>query len=285
MNPLFTFLYNNRSFFIFVMLEGICMWFIIKANSYQRVAFVTSANYVSGKINATMTNILSYFQLKSINTQIAYENALLRKQLADLQKEQVLKNEHYLVKFNISSDSIKAPTFQNVYDVTSAYVINNSVHRAANFITLDKGERDGIAPGMGVVNSLGIIGKIKACSQNYSVAYSVLHPDMSISAMLKKDRTLCTAKWDGKSPQYVYLHYLARHVKVQNGDTVVTSGYNAVFPENVMIGVVDEVVKETAEVFLIVRVKLAADFTKLHYVYIIKHYHQTEIDSLEIKNF
>jgi len=288
-NLLFSFLYNNRAFFIFVLLELLCSWLIIKANIYQRIAFVSSANAVSGRISEGANRIIRYFSLKSVNTQIAYENALLRQQIANAEKKQIAIKQHELVRFSISThqDSILNQTlqFKNVYDVIAAYVINNSVHRVNNYITLDKGLKDGVAPGMGIINGLGIVGKIKACSDNYSVAYSVLHPDMSISAMLKKDKTLCTAKWDGKDANYAYLHYLSRHIKVEAGDTVLTSGYNAVYPEGIMVGIVDEVVKETAEVFLIVRVKLSTDFHSLNYVYIVKHFDRNEIDSLENANF
>jgi rod shape-determining protein MreC len=287
MQQLFLFLYNNRAFFVFILLQTLCGWLILSSNDYQRVAFLTSSNHVAAITMEVSNAVTSYFSLKSTNKALALENAQLREVINQLQVQQghirppaVLRVVVDSVK-RVGIDSLYRISTIQEYEVNSSYVINNSVNRVNNFITLDKGANDGVLPGMGVISSLGVVGIIKASSDNYATAYSLLHSDVTVSSQLKRDKTLCTTKWDGKDYRYAYLLYLSRHVHVQVGDTVTTSGYNAVFPEGILIGTVEEVANETAEVFLTVKIKLSTDFSTLTHVYVVNNKNRNQIDSLE----
>ena len=166
------------------------------------------------------------------------------------------------------------------FDFVSAKVVSNTVNRFTNFLTINKGEDDGIEPGMAVISSLGAIGKVRMVSKHYSVVTSILHVDVQVSVLLKRTGHFGTVQWDGLNPEIVKLKYIPRHVEPVKGDSVLTSGYNAIFPEGIMVGLVEEV-HLSDELFYDLKVKLSQDFRKLSYVEVVKNSLNHELDSLK----
>jgi rod shape-determining protein MreC len=111
------------------------------------------------------------------------------------------------------------------------------------------------------------------------VVTSILHVDVQVSALLKRTGHFGTIQWDGMNPEFVKLKYIPRHVKPVKGDSVLTSGYNAVFPEGIMVGLIEEV-HLTDELFFDLTVKLSQDFRKLSYVEVVRNSLKNELDSL-----
>ncbi|MEM9340556.1 MAG: rod shape-determining protein MreC, partial [Bacteroidota bacterium] len=167
------------------------------------------------------------------------------------------------------------------YTVIGARVVNNSFRRAKNFLTIDVGKRDSIFPGMGVISPSGVVGQVKSVSNNYSTVYSVLHPNVMVSSIIKRTSTICTVQWDQRTYNKATLRYVPRHIPLEIGDTVLTSGYNSVFPQGVSVGIVDELNLEDHMTFYEAKVKLSTDFTSLPNVFVIVNELQPEIDSLE----
>ena len=160
-------------------------------------------------------------------------------------------------------------------------MINNSVERFKNFITINKGTLEGIEPGMAVISSAGAIGKVKSVSDHYAVLISLLNTDEFTSSMIKRTNHFGSINWDGKDPLYSQLNFIPRHANPTIGDTVVTSGFNAVFPEGILVGVIEEVSLGPEAQFFDIKVKLAQDFSKLAFVEVIRSNLLAEIDSLQ----
>lgn len=266
MQALLLLIYRYRAFLLFVALEATCVWLIVNQNSYQSALFLNSSNAVSGSINASVATIQDYFNLTNINNQLAEENAFLRRQLARTSAGAISHSEN-------------EDTTQFIF--TKAKVVNNSTHRLYNFLTIDKGSKDGVYPEMGITGPSGIVGKVKSVSENFATVYSVLHSSLLSSVYLTSTGNFCTLRWDGIDPQYAKLLYLPRHLSPQVGDTVVTSGYNAIFPPDIMVGWVSEININENEAFLDVKVKLATDFSNLSFVYCIENIKKEEKDDLE----
>jgi rod shape-determining protein MreC len=133
---------------------------------------------------------------------------------------------------------------------------------------------------MAVISSLGAVGKIKTVSKHYSVVTSILHIDVQVSVLLQRTGYFGTVQWDGQDPDLVKLKYVPTHVDPVKGDTVVTSGYNAVYPEGIMVGVIEEVEKNET-LFYDLTVKLSQDFRKLAYVEVVQNHLKSELDSLQ----
>ncbi|MEH0158182.1 rod shape-determining protein MreC [Limibacter armeniacum] len=284
MQELFAFIYRFRVMLVFVLLEGLCTVLIINNNSYQRAVFFTSANRVVGGLFQTTTNVKEYFTLREVNTELMDENARLRRLLSDLnehntmaalEKDSLLVTDSLFVK---ADDSLN--TVEN-FDFIPAEIINNSVLRTNNYITINRGRKDGVRPGMGIITSDGVVGQVKAASNHFATCYSILHSSMAVSAQVKKNGALCTTIWNAEQPDKADVKYVARHLDVVEGDTIITSGYNAVYPEGIVVGVVSKVEKLPSERFLQVEMKLSVDFTKLSYVYVVNSLFRNEKDSLE----
>ena len=134
---------------------------------------------------------------------------------------------------------------------------------------------------MGVICSDGIVGIVKDVSEHYSSVISFLHKDSRISARIKKNGYIGSMVWNGFDETIGELNDIAKHVNVSKGDTIITSSYSAIFPEGIMIGVVDEVNSTGGNNFQEIKVKLSTSFGKLTYVYIISNLFRDEQKALE----
>jgi len=160
MRRLFQFIYRYRAFFIFLLLEVISAWFLVNHNEYISASYFNSSSAFAGNVYENKQAVQDYFQLAKVNKNLAQENELLRNQLA--QDSLALDSSSVNIPFELASQ----------YEFISGKVVNNSVHRFRNYFTLDKGSKDGVKEGMGVINPNGVVGKIKSVSSNYSTAYS-----------------------------------------------------------------------------------------------------------------
>ena len=271
MERLILFVYQNRAFFTFLFLELFCAWLIVQNNAYQGSKFFNSSNGLVAAMNSFSQGVRDYFMLTEVNRTLSEENALLKRKLSQLPVTYIMPGN------NIIRDSSAIDQFEYV----SAKVVNNHVDMVKNFITINKGRADGIEPGMAVISPLGVVGKVKLVSNHYGVVTSILHVDVMVSAVLKRTENFGTVQWDGKNPDQVEFNYIPPHVHPSEGDTVVTSGYNAVFPEGVMVGVIQSVDLNKDALFYDIKVRLSQDFRKLSWVTVVKNNHHVEQDSLE----
>ncbi len=253
-------------------METVCMYLIIQNNSFQRAGVVNSSNKIAASILNVSTTIKHYFYLKSENERLAKENAELYSH--DLLSFSVLVNAEYVV-----NDT----TYRQKYTYTDATVVNNSTNRRNNYLTLDKGSKQGVRSKMGVISSSGIVGQVQDVSENFCTVMSLLHSNTIVNSKLKKDGTFGPLSWDGVSFEYATLNDIPTHVRLIKGDTVVTSQLTKIFPENIMVGTVDSYHRESAKPFYTVKIKLSTDFKKLTHVYIIDNKLKEEQEALEKK--
>lgn len=272
MREILAFLYRTRVLLVFLLLEAVAGLLIVNFNSYQGAVYLSSANQVASSMYATRTEVIDFVNLRSVNEELMQENAALRESLREHSRLQS--------QANLDSFAVRAP-LRSDFAFISAEVVNNSVLRPNNYLTINKGSKDGIRPGMGIVTSQGVVGQVKLVSDHYATCYSVLHSNMAISSQIKKDSTLCTVKWDTQDPEYASIHYLQRHLNIKKGDSVVTSGYNAIYPEGTLVGTVSSVVKDPSERFLTVKLKMSVDYRRLSFVYVANSLFKDEREALE----
>ncbi|HEY0652523.1 MAG TPA: rod shape-determining protein MreC [Chryseosolibacter sp.] len=270
MERLFLFFYQYRAFFTFLVIEVICAWLIIQNNQYQSARFFNSSSSMVASLNNFSQDVREYFLLRNINSTLAEENAVLRSKLEQFNQLQQ------------ASDSISRRDSSVIrqFDFISAKVVNNSVNRFTNYLTINKGSDAGVKPGMAVISPLGAVGKVKAVSNHYSVVTSILHKDYKLSVLMTRTGYFGSVSWDGRDPDFAQLNFVPRHVNPAKGDTVVTSSYNAVFPEGIMVGIIEDV-KQNPTLFYDLTVRLSQDFRKLSYVEVVRSHLKNELDSLQ----
>lgn len=279
MHRLLAFLFRYRTFIVFVLLEGLCVAFIANNTSYQQAALLNSANTVVASVMEASNDVSSYFGLRQANESLVKENARLRESLAN--RRSAAPPEQLVFLPTSEKILIDSAEVEQKYEFLPAKVINNSVRRAKNSITIDRGKRDGVVPGMGVISPQGVVGKVKYVSERYAVVTSLLHTEMYISSLLQRTNQLSTTQWDGRDPRHAKLLYVPRHVNVTAGDTVITSGYSGIFPKDILIGTVSEVQIAENSTFYDITLSLSAEFGSLSHVYVVQNNFLSEQDSLE----
>jgi rod shape-determining protein MreC len=244
---------------------------VVGNNQYQSTTYFNTSNRIAANVISSSQNIREYFSLRDINGNLASENTALRKKLD--QRDQLI---HFM-----ELNNIKDPAIIDRFDYVSAKVINNSTRYYKNFITINRGKAHGLEPGMAAISPQGAIGKVKSVSDHYAVLISLLNIDDQVSSMIKRTGHFGTVQWDGTDPRLIDLKYIPRHVELKVGDTVMTSGYNAVFPEGIMIGIIKSYKLNEEAQFHTIKVELSQDFGKLSFVEIVKSNLKQEKDSLE----
>lgn len=138
---------------------------------------------------------------------------------------------------------------------------------------------------MAIINSEGIVGVITNVSKNFSSALSILHKDVKVNCMLKKDGSYGPLSWE-KDDDYTSatITDIPIHAKIKNGDTIVTSALSSIFPEGIPVGTVKNFERKSGDAFYTVKVNLSTGYKKLNHVYVIKNVFKGEQDSLEIKS-
>ena len=258
---------------IFILLEIVSFSLIIRHNEYQRAIFSESASTLLGNVSSTITSIKDYFRLKEMNESLANENILLKNRLEEYE---LLRDT--IIHGTVVQDSIP------VYEYIGAKQVNATYNRTKNYITLNRGRKNGLQKEMAVCTPEGIVGLIQDLSDHFAVVIPLINVDSRISAKIKKNNYYGSLQWDGNDYAYSYLNDIPYHVEVNAGDTIVTSGLSKIFPEGIVVGYVESVDKETAN-FLKIKVKLAVDFKRINHVYVILNNKKNEQTSLEAINY
>lgn len=262
------------SFLLFALLEGVALYLLFSSNNFQQSLFFTSANNLSGTVYALEESISGFFYLKSANESLMNENNKLHNEISFL----TTKLNQLTDTSGIALTRNKQP---NEFELISAKVIHNSVTHQRNFITLKGGRLEGIAPEMGVANADGIVGVVSHVSDHYSVVIPVLCPPNRFSCKLKNGNTTGSLVWNGEDRRFAMMEEVPPYVTVSIGDTVVTSGYSAIFPEGIMVGIVEAYdVSEEAN-YLTLKVRLAVRFDALSNVRVIRFNQRKEYNQLK----
>ena len=253
---------------LFLLLMVIAISLTIDSHSYHKSKVISSANFFTGGIYSEINSVNEYFDLKTKNDELASENARLKSLLFNLNDTTT----------TVVLDSLKGV---KKTDLITAKVIKNSYSVHENFLTIDGGSNQGIAPDMGVINSAGIVGITETTSAKYATVISILNTKSQINAKIKKSNHFGTLIWNGKSTGFVQLIDVPRLATVRKGDTIVTGSQSTIFPENINIGTIDKIYIDNETNFFTINVKLFNDMTSLGHVYIIKNKDKKEIEDLE----
>jgi len=270
MQQLIYFIRKFRYFLLFIMLEIIAISLTIQHHSYHKSQFVNSANSITGGLYNKFSSINDFFSLQSENSRLIIENTELKNELED-------------IKFNSTyTDSIYSATnnFNQKYEYIVGKIINNNYSKRNNYLTLNSGGNSGITTDMGVINSLGVIGVVKSTSKNYASVLSILNSNTQINVRLKNSNHFGILTWNGKETNLLQIIDIPRQAQIKVGDTIITGGKSAIFPEGIKVGIIKDFNFENNQ-YNEINVQLFNDMTSLSHVQIIKNLQKTEQQILE----
>jgi rod shape-determining protein MreC len=270
MRNLWIFISKYNAFFLFIIFEIFALFIFVKNNSFQRASVINSSNEIIGVAYGHFNELTTYLKLGRINDSLVKENAALRNQL---------KSSFYVdstVEYQVI-DSV----YKQQYVYIEAKVINNSVNRRNNYLTINRGSKDGVVKGMGVITSSGVVGQIVNTSAHLATVQSLLHKDSKFSAMLSRSKAYGSLLWNqNMDPSTAILEDIPNHEKPRVGDTVVTSGYS-LFPTGIPFGKVSRLNVKGSSNLLNIEVALSVNFNRLEYVYVIVNKLEKEQVQLE----
>ena len=250
---------------------------VYQNNAYQRNIMFSSANVITGHIASVSGYVSSYLNLREINRELLERNGELEMELLELQDQLDMMRADTVTFSGFAPDS----TEHFPYSFVMANVVNNSVTHLSNYITVNRGRKDGVEPDMGVVSERGVVGIVSTVSDHFAVVIPLLNPKFRLSCKVLGSSYFGTLSWNGRNARFANLDELPRHVEFEKGDTIVTSGYSAVFPAGIIVGKVVDFEKQHDDNFYSLEVELATDFQTLNNVRIIKNYRQAEQKNIE----
>lgn len=266
MYSLLNFLKKYSNVLLFLILEVLCIIMLINNLPYQKRKLTNVGNAISGSLFKTKTNFTDYFSLKEENELMVEHNAYLMSQLYKINADT-----------SFLTDSISLD-----YNFIPANVINNSVDNVNNFLLIDKGRKDGIKKDMGVICEKGVVGKIVNVTDHYASVISMLHPYSVVSARFTDNQHIANVTWGNLDYRYGTVNDIPLHLTPKKGDTLVTSGFSNIYPADIMIGTIEEMLESDSKDFNSAKICFSTNFSTLRHVFVIENLHQTEIDSLTI---
>ncbi len=269
MRSLLNFLLRFKTLILFLVLEAVALVMISTSHYYHQTVFYGLSRNISGFVARRVERGTYYFRLRSVNEELVKENTMLRRRIEGL-------TSRPMDGFTEIRDTISGIN----YTYLNARVISNSVNKQKNFITLDRGSKHGVEVGMGVASPSGVVGVVVGVSPNFSIVMSLLNTDFKLSASIARNDYFGSLAWDGINYRYARLSEIPHHVTINEGDTIVTSGYSAIFPAGLMAGTLTGDQSRGGD-FISLKVMLSVDFKRLTDVYVIGNLKREERESLE----
>jgi rod shape-determining protein MreC len=159
--------------------------------------------------------------------------------------------------------------FEKTYpsQLTPAVVVGRDPTNWHKTVMINKGERDGLGVGMGVITPAGVVGKISRTTSSTSQVLLLTDHNSSIPAIIQRTRD--EGLVEGTEAGRGRIKYLPILSDVRVGDIVMTSGLTGIFPKGLLIGQTTEIQKKGDELFQVAQIQPAADITRLEEVLVI----------------
>ena len=284
MQTLLKFILRYGNFLLFILLEVAAFMLVGWGNAYPRSSVLSTANRFVAWQYEVVSEVTGYFGLKGVNERLAAENAALRSQL----ENSGLWEESDADTTKILSTNYKSPFKGDLEGPRIIYregkVVQMTMNGMRNYLTVNRGEEDGVYEGMGVRNEEGAVGIVATVGKHYAVVLPIINIETHLSCRFLKNDYIGTLQWDGRDTRFAELADVATHLEVNIGDTIVTSGLSTSFPAGVPVGVVEECRLEEGASYYTVRVRLFTDFRRLRYIEVIDNEDVEEIQGLRIKD-
>ena len=244
---------------------------MIQDSSYQRSKLIGLNREITGFTYSKIDGAREYFSLRQVNQQLAEENLNLRNRM-----DQYANSMDTAIVFSEIRDPYR-------YFFVPSRIVHSSVYKQYNYLTLDRGKKDGVFKDMGVISDQGMVGIVLESSQNFATVIPILNRDFKLSVKIKSNDYAGILQWEGDSPLFAMLTEIPFHVDILESDTILTSGFSSIFPEGIEVGIIESYVLEKGN-FYDIKVKLSTDFQHLFHVNVIRNFRQEEQLNLEDQN-
>lgn len=238
---------------IFLILEAFAVTLIARGSAIHRQQMAGIADRINHSIWKRTDRISHFFNYRGENERLARENLELRNALAAVPAPAV-------------PDTLGLPV-RGRFSYTLASVIHNSTGSQRNYLMLDKGTDDGVTVGSAVITADGVVGVVSAADRRYCRVESFLNTSQRVSARIDPCGAFGLLRWSGRSSRRAILSEIPMHTQTAEGDTVRTSGYSAIYPPDIPLGVIRKISSDGSSMEM--QVELFQPFNALRYVYVV----------------
>lgn len=236
----------------------LCLLLISASSSSQLRSFRTISVGVVASVQSALSWLPNPYALETENHALRQLNKDLSIQFMQL-RDAGLKVEKLqaMLEFKEASPLM----------LRSAEVIGKTTIQMRSFATLNVGEKDGVQVGMPVITEQGLVGRIIGTNEGYSVVQLLPNRDTRVAAKTTQGRNDGLVSWDGSSS--LFLRNIPSVQPQKLGDTVVTSNYSSLYPENIVIGTITEIEPEGGSLFYKIKVQPAVNFATLEEAFVV----------------
>lgn len=241
---------------IFIVLEITALVCYSTSSPYSQSRLMSINHYITGWSGNIFLQMRNYFNLRK-------DNAILNERIAELE------NRLNAYKSQLPNNVEIGVDLQS-HQYMTGKVVSNSLNRTQNYIVIDKGLSDNVRIGMSVLSPEGYaVGYITNCSQNFSIAQSILNTSFNISSRLSKDRSMGLVSWSGGSPHIAKFTDVSKYAVINIGDTVEAIDFSEYFPSGTIIGTVESMEMNDEQTMYTCTIRFAADIARIDNVLLV----------------
>jgi len=263
--------WNQFKEYVVLVILVILSLSLLTQNNNKQVQKVRAVAFGSfATVTSVFYDLFNITQLKNENSSLRQVNAELMMQLSMLREQGILNRE--LKGMLELKDTISFP-------LIPATIVSKSLSITQNTITINKGLREGIKPGMPVLSYRGLVGIIQSCSENFSIARTIKNVDLKLTVKNEKNRLNGIMKWDGEK---LVIVDVPRTFDFDLGDRIITSEISSIIPIPIPVGIVSNIEEEKTGILNLIHIKPFEEVLSVENVFILMMLGNVEKNNLEL---
>lgn len=264
-------IWENFKEYIVLILLVITSLIILSQNRNQEVQKVRAIAFGSfAVVTSIVSDLFNTSDIKSENRELRSINAQLMLQISKLREYGILNEElKQMVGYKDTSS----------YPLIPATVISKSLSRTNNTFTLNVGMKDGVKPGMPVINNHGMVGIVHSISEDFAIVRTLENVDLKLTVKNERSRINGIMRWDGEELAIINV---PETFDFKPGDRIVTSEVSYLVPVPIPVGIVTELDNVDSEIFSRVKVKPFVDLLKIENLFVLGIVQSKQKENLEL---
>lgn len=224
---------------------------------------------IFNSISSVWSDYISLTNVRNDNRRLIEENKRLRNEYIMVQEKALAADR--LMELLRLKDMLKK-------EFVIAGIVAKDPTSWSSIVVINKGEKDGLRPGMGVINEDGVVGRVVRTTPSYSRVLLISDRNSSVAGLIQRTRDEGIVAGSGGNP--LRLNYVSVTSDVLKGDLILTSGTDSVFPEGIIIGGISKVDTPKNAMFHSIEVLPGVNLSKVREVMILKTPPAPEIERL-----
>ena len=253
-----------KEYFVLFVLVSICLILLYQNNNIQIKKIRSNTVLAIGFIQEKFSVLFNVIWIPHLIF-IAEENNLLRKNNIALTEEISRLREASLeiVRLKKMLDYKQ----YSKHDLKIASIVGKNMNLVRNYFTLNVGTDDGVELNMPVISEKGLVGKIINVSDQYSIVEIIKSKSCRVSVMNERSRISGILVWNGGDK--LLITEVAKTLDMKIGDVIKTSKYSSIFPEDIEVGVISDIVYNTGNLFQYIEVTSYVNFSNIEEVFVL----------------